>query len=75
MGKKSKTPENPTVIFIMSTAGILLGFSGVNYLLNIQGIYDILMGIALVISGFIGGIMGFIQYWLIKKETSNKNPN
>ncbi|MBM7602491.1 FtsH-binding integral membrane protein [Metabacillus crassostreae] len=70
MRKKTKE-ENPTVTIIFSIVGILLGLSGVYYIINDQGLYDILMGTALVITGFIGGILGFLQYSQNKKSSKN----
>lgn len=60
--RKKAIKVNPTVTIIFGIVGILLGLSGVYYIINDQGLYDILMGIALVITGFIGGILGFLQY-------------
>lgn len=70
MRKKTKE-ENPTVTIIFSIVGILLGLSGVYYLINDQGLYVILMGISLVNTGFIGGSLGFLQYFQNKKSSKN----
>ncbi|WP_226666229.1 hypothetical protein [Metabacillus litoralis] len=62
MVRKKTKLENPTITIIYSILGILLGFSGVYYLFNGQGFFDLLMGISLIITGFIGGVLGLIQY-------------
>ncbi|TXC92848.1 hypothetical protein FS935_01220 [Metabacillus litoralis] len=69
--RKKAIKVNPTVTVIFSIVGILLGISGVHYIINGQGLYDILMGISLVITGFIGGLLGFLQYSHNKKSRKN----
>lgn len=63
----NKKVEHPFVIIIMSIVSILLGFSGMARLNN----NDILIGVPLVILGFIGGILGLRQYRVIKTQTTN----
>lgn len=69
--KKNKFKENRFVILIASIVALLLGVDGVIRLMNIQELYNILMGVSLAVTGFIGGFLGLKQYWLIKKEGRN----
>ncbi|RXJ04467.1 hypothetical protein DS745_03525 [Anaerobacillus alkaliphilus] len=72
MSKKSKLPEDPTWIFCISIVAILIGFRGVERLYNVQGLIDILIGVALVITGFLGGILGFRHYRLFRQERQSR---
>lgn len=69
MNIKTKTQVNPFVIVMMSIMSVLLGLNGIERLIN----NDILFGLPLIILGFVGGILGFIQYRLIKKQRRNNS--
>ncbi|MDW0118535.1 hypothetical protein QTL97_16520 [Sporosarcina thermotolerans] len=69
MNKNNKSYVDPFVIVMMSISAVLIGLGGVVRLFN----NEFLFGVPQVIVGFVGGILGFIQYRLIKKQGRNSS--
>lgn len=69
MNENNKSHGNPFVILMMSIIALLLGLGGMERLFN----NDFLFGVPQVILGFVGGILGFVQYRLTKKQGRNSS--
>ena len=64
MNENYNSQVNPFVIVMMSISAILIGLGGVVRLFN----NEFLLGVPQALFGFVGGVLGFIQYRLIKKQ-------
>ena len=70
-----KLKNNPTALVIMSVSSLLLGGSGINRLMNNQGLFDILIGLPLAITGLVGGFLGLRAYNKMKDREDEENRN
>jgi hypothetical protein len=66
----SKNNMPPGYYLFMTIAFLCLGIRGFIYLLNPDGISDMILGLVGGPFGIIGGILNFIHY---KKSTQNKD--